>query len=344
MTLKRSHRLPDKRHNRTLAVGQGSGAVTRPRAKIIVLGSTNTDLVLRTEHLPKPGQTVLGKSLTEFGGGKGANQAVAAQRAGGQVIFIGAIGDDYFGLSRRAELEFERIDLTYLRTVPKVSSGVALILVDEHGENMIGVAPGANHQLMPTDIERLPKDLFQPGDFFVAPWETPTETIRAALQLAKNNGATTIFNPAPVGAIDPHDDWLGLVDVLILNEHELGLLNGQSFVEASQSLLMITDLHDRGVLNIVVTLGDQGHLLSQDRQMEMFPPFPAEAVDTVGAGDTFVGALACRLAERATLRDAARWASAAAALAVTRPGAQAAIPTRDEVDLFLARVGTMTGR
>jgi ribokinase len=282
----------------------------------------------------------MGSSLTEFGGGKGANQAVAAKRAGGRVTFIGAIGDDYFGISRRAELEFERIDLAYLRTIPKATSGVAIIMVDDSGENIIGVSPGANQQISPDDIHQLPDHLFQPNTIFVAPWETPTPTVRAGLLRARQAGATAIFNPAPVGTIEPQNDWLSLVDILILNEHELAALNGKSTAQAIEALDLINHLHERGVKRIIVTLGPQGHLLSDNGQFEVVSAFPVTPVDTVGAGDTFVGALAARIAEGANLRDAARWASAAAALSVTRPGAQSAIPTRNEVDLFLARLST----
>ncbi len=307
-------------------------------SKVVVLGSTNTDLVLRAPQLPKAGQTVMGNSLQEFGGGKGANQAVAAKRAGAPVHFVGAIGDDFFGLARRAELEFERIDITHLTVFHAVASGVALIIVDDQGENLIGVAPGANAKLTPEHIDRIPADWLSPGNIFVTPWETPTETIRAGLSKAKSLGATTLFNPAPVGTIEPAEDWLSLVDILILNEHELATLTGRESASAVEAIPMVRSLHDRGVTHVIVTLGSEGHLLSTEGNIEAQPAFLVEPIDTVAAGDTFVGALASRLAERASLRDAARWASAAAALSVTRTGAQSSIPYRGEVDLFLARL------
>jgi ribokinase len=280
----------------------------------------------------------MGTSLQEFGGGKGANQAVAAKRAGAKVHFVGAIGDDFFGLARRAELEFERIDISHLSVFHAVASGVALIMVNDQGENLIGVAPGANAKLAPEHIERIPADWLSKGNIFVTPWETPTETIRAGLSRAKSFGATTIFNPAPVGMIDPADDWLSFVDILILNEHELATITGHETASAVEAIPMIRSLHARGVHHVIVTLGSEGHLLSTEGNVEAQHAFLVEPIDTVAAGDTFVGALASRLAERASLRDAARWASAAAAISVTRAGAQSSIPNRAEIDLFLARL------
>jgi ribokinase len=253
------------------------------------------------------------------------------------VLFVGALGDDFYGLSRKADLEFERIDLTLSTTLHGVASGVALILVDAQGENAIGVSPGANGRLQPDHVARIPLEILSAGTILVAGWEIPTPTLRAGLERARQGGATTLFNPAPVGSIDPQDDWLSLVDILVLNEHELAELSGEATLVAHQAIEHIRRLHARGVMHVVVTLGREGYLLSQRGEVEAFPAFAVDAVDTVGAGDTFVGALASRLAENHTLKDAARWASAAAALAVTRPGAQAAIPCRADVDLFLAR-------
>lgn len=313
-------------------------------AKIIVLGSSNTDIILRTSSLPSPGQTVLGHELTQAGGGKGANQAVAAARSGSRVVFIGAIGDDAFGAARRNELELEGINLHCLKVIPSRTSGVALIMVDERGENIIGVAPGTNGEFTPEDILALPEAMFQRGDIFVSQLETPLPTVHAALLKAREAGALTILNPAPPQSIVATAGWLSLIDILVVNEHELADITGTPFTRADEALPLIKQLHASGAEALIVTLGAEGYLISTSEGLKTFPAFRVDAVDTVAAGDTFVGALATRLAERNSLEASAEWASAAAALAVTKQGAQPAIPRRSDVDLFLARYRNMPGR
>lgn len=306
-------------------------------AKIIVLGSSNTDIILRASKLPSPGQTVLGHELIQAGGGKGANQAVAAARAGCRVVFVGAIGNDVFGTARRSELESEGINLHCLKVLPSRTSGVALIMVDEWGENLIGVAPGTNGEITPDDIQALPEAMIQQGDIFVSQLETPLSTVQAALKKAKEAGALTILNPAPPQSIIATSEWLSLVDILVLNEHELADITGSTFIRADEALPLIKQLHTSGAKAMIVTLGAEGYLISTSEGLKSFPAFRVDAIDTVAAGDTFVGALATRLAERNSLEASAEWASAAAALAVTKQGALPAIPKRSEVDLFLAR-------
>ena len=310
-------------------------------AKIIVLGSSNTDIILRADKLPAPGQTVLGHELLQAGGGKGANQAVAAARAGGRVVFIGAVGDDAFGIARRAELETEGINLNCLRVIPAKTSGVALIMVDTHGENLIGVAPGTNAEITPEDIDALPLPLLQKGDIFVSQLETPITSVHAALKKAKEAGVTTILNPAPPQAIIAQTAWLSLIDILILNEHELADVTGNKFTRADEALPLLKELHAAGAQSVIVTLGSEGYIISTPDGLRSFPAFHVDVVDTVAAGDTFVGALAARLAERNSLEASAEWAGGAAALAVTRQGAQPSIPKRSEVDAFLARYRNM---
>lgn len=306
-------------------------------SRVVVLGSSNTDLVLRVPRLPAPGETVLGHEFAITAGGKGANQAVAAARAGGHVSFVASIGNDDFGRARLAELADLGVDVSHVRTIRGSSSGIALILVDELGRNLIGVAPGANSSITPQDIESLSDRLFHPGSTLVAQLETPPATVRRALELARGYGMRTILNPAPLDLCVASQEWLTNVDILIVNEHELAQLvdedvNTES-PEANQALL--ARLHALGVSAIVVTLGAQGHLLSLKGGVEQFPAFEVQAVDTVGAGDTFVGALAACWTDGTNLQESTHWASAAAALSVTRRGAVGSIPTKDEVERFL---------
>lgn len=308
------------------------------RGAVVVLGSTNTDLTVRVDRLPLPGETVLGGSLLETGGGKGANQAIAAARAGAKVLFVGAIGNDRSGAARHEELSREGINLECLQTVADQPSGVALILVSATGENQIAVAPGANGSVTEGMIADLPAGVFHPGNILVCQLETPTGAVQAALARARASGMKTILNPAPAHAVVADPAWLSLIDTLILNEHELATISGRSSVRADECGSLLADWHERGVGTIIVTLGSAGYLLSANGSLHARPAFAVEAVDTVGAGDTFVGALAARWVEGDSLESAADWASAAAALAVTQAGAQRSIPQRAQVDAFLARV------
>ena len=299
-----------------------------PQPPIVVVGSSNTDMVVRVPTLPRPGETVLGGTFFTARGGKGANQAVAAARAGGSVAMIGCLGDDAFGDDTLAALTAEGIAVEAIRRVAGTPSGVALILVDEGGENCIAVASGANALLGAEEGARC-AELLSPDGVLLVQLESPLETVVAAARAARRVGARVILNPAP--ARDLPDELLGLVSVLTPNESEAARLaglpvSGEGGLERVASALLA-----RGVGAVVVTLGAVGDYVATAEHRETVSGWPVEARDTTGAGDVFNGALAVALAEALPLRDAVRFANAAAAISVTRDGAQPAAPRRAEI-------------
>jgi ribokinase len=305
-------------------------------ANIVVLGSINTDLVIRGRRLPAPGETVLGGRFFQAAGGKGANQAVAAARAGiGKVAFIGAVGDDSFGERAVYALESEGIDRQCVRVVAGQPSGVALILVDESGENLISVAGGANDALEAADIAAIPEAVFEQARVFLACLESPVRAVVAGLRRAKEAGLTTILNPAPANTDIIELEVLSLVDVLTPNRGEAGLLAGCDMSRPDGLIAAARRLRDLGSANVIVTLGDAGALVVTDEIAEL-PAHRVEAIDATAAGDAFNGALAVALAEGKSLVEAARWAGAAAAISVTRLGAQPSLPRRDEIEALAA--------
>jgi ribokinase len=306
-------------------------------ARLLVIGSSNTDMTVRLPRLPAPGQTVLGGSLLNGPGGKGANQAVAAARAGADVVFVAAVGSDAFGRQALENYRNEGIDVAHIRTLPGVASGVALIFVGEAGENMIGVAPGANALLATDDVDRLPDALFGPdGILLVAGLEIPLVTVARAVERGKAAGMRAVLNPAPAHADLAEATWLDGLDVVTPNRVEVGMLTGLKTDTREQVVAAARALRARGPRCVVVTLGADGCLVVGDGSPFSLPARRVEPVDTVGAGDAFSAALAVALGEGRSLAKAAAWASAAAALTVTRPGAQAALPTRDEIELLVA--------
>ncbi|MSR56453.1 MAG: ribokinase [Planctomycetaceae bacterium] len=314
---------------------------------IIVVGSINTDMVIRGLRLPAPGETVLGGTFFQAAGGKGANQAVAAARAArAPVTFIGAVGDDSLGREALERFRGENLICDYLKTVVGHPSGVALILVDQQGENLISVAAGANSQLLPADLDAVPQAVFSSAKVFLTCLETPLETVAHGLRLAKRAGLVTILNPAPAPVESLPDDLLTLVDVLTPNETEAAQLVQSAGATASdqresavhsntsQRRAAALQLRSRGCRSVVVTLGEHGCLVV-DREITAIPGRPVAAIDATAAGDAFNGALAVALAEGQSLVDAARWAGVAAAISVTRLGAQPSLATRDEIENML---------
>jgi ribokinase len=316
--------------------------------RVIVVGSVNVDLVARAERLPAPGETVIGAAFSRHHGGKGGNQAVAAARLGGQVVFIGALGDDEFGREARAALEAEGIDLSGLAVLPG-ATGVALILVGAHGENLISVASGANGALGPEHVERaLTRLRLTARDVVLVGHEIPTVAARSALVAARAAGATTILNPAPAAGLDR--SVFGLADIVTPNRGELAVLvageaervgrpwSGTVRPEVAARTLLDRSSEGEGVRRaVVVTLGSAGAVIVARGQESLDLPAPAvPAIDTVGAGDAFNGALAAGLANGLELEAAARRAIAAAALATTHIGAREGVPVSAEVEALLA--------
>jgi ribokinase len=305
--------------------------------RVVVLGSSGYDLTIRLPRLPRPGETLLGGDLLRGPGGKGANAAIAARRAGAEVTFLTAFGDDDFGRLLIDHDRAEGLDLRFARTVPGSSNQVALIFVGGDGSNLIGVAPGASASLGPEDIDALPDEAFHAGGVLLACLEVPVPTVLRGLARAKACGMTTILNPAPADLAILEGDLLRHVDYLTPNQEEAAVLAGLPASSVEQAIEAARVLRDRGDCGLILTMGDRGCLVLGREWGQNLVPAPAvEAVDTVGAGDAFNGALAVAMAEGRPLLDAAVFASAAGSLAVTKPGAQGALATRPEIDQLLA--------
>jgi ribokinase len=304
------------------------------KPRVVVLGSVNVDLVVRGQRLPQPGETVLGGEFYQAAGGKGANQAVAAARAARDpVTFLAAVGDDDYGRQALENFRREALVVDYVKTIAGQPTGVALILVDALGENLISVASGANLSFTPADIDALPDDVFSPEGVFLCCLESPLETVARGLQRAKRAGMLTILNPAPanVAALD----FAAFVDVVTPNEGEAAAISGLSGEKDVDPAAAAAQLQRRGFKSCVVTLGSHGCLVVEDRAT-LLAAHAVAAVDATGAGDAFNGALAVALSEGYSLLDAARWANRAGAIAVTRRGAQPSLPRRSEIDAFPA--------
>jgi ribokinase len=311
--------------------------------RVVVIGSSNTDMTVRLPSLPGPGQTILGSTFSTTPGGKGANQAVAARRAGAEVVFVTAVGNDDLGKQARALYQNEGIDVSHIKVVDGVASGVALIFVGDDGENMIGVAPGANIKLDPDDIDGLPDSLFRKDDVLLVSLEIPLETAARALRRGSDSGMCTILNPAPAPAASVREiqELLSAARIITPNRGEaLALAAAAPDLDAETSLIAYGGhrLRAMGPAAVVITLGSRGCEVIASENWRVPAP-RVEAVDTVGAGDAFNGALAAALADGRDLRQAVDWAIAAAALAVTKPGAQAALPFRDAIDQLARQTG-----
>jgi ribokinase len=305
--------------------------------RVIVVSSVNIDLVVNVERLPGPGETVVGGRFERHHGGKGGNQAVAAARLGAKTAFVGAIGDDAFGEDARDALAAEGIDLRGLACLPGETTGVALILVDAHGENCIAVAGGANAALRPEHVrDALGTIRPGPGDIVLVGHEIPPAVAHEALANARAAGATTLLNPAPADGLEP--STLALVDVLTPNRGELATLAGLVGLSADADPAEAAQaVRDRlSVQAILVSLGADGALLVEPGRSTVLPALAVEAVDTTGAGDALNGALAAGLADGLPLAGAARRAVQAASLAVMRAGAREGMPTRAELEATAA--------
>ena len=300
---------------------------------ILVVGSSNTDMIIKVPRIPRPGETVLGGDFSMAPGGKGANQAVSAARAGGRVTFIARVGDDVFGGQALGNLEADGIDVRFVLRDPRAPSGVALINVGRDGENSISVASGANALLSPDDV-RSAGQAFDGADVLLLQLETPLETVRAAAALASARGIPVILNPAPARPLE--GDLLAMTGILTPNETEAEILTGMKIEDLEDVKKAASVLRARGPGLVVVTLGERGCYAAAEEFEGFVPAFRVPPVDTTAAGDVFNGALAVALAEKRPLRDALLFASAAAALSVTKPGAQPSAPRRIEIEEFLA--------
>ena len=298
------------------------------RNKIVVVGSSNTDMVVRVPRLPRPGETVLGGRFDVVAGGKGANQAVAASRAGGEVQFVGCVGRDDFGDRALSSLVKEGVDVRGVSRVDGETSGVALIFVSATGENSIAVSPGANSSLSATQISRS-KKAFSGAAVVLLQLETPLASVLAAARMAREVGARVILNPAP--AMPLPLALLRNVSVLTPNESEAESLTGVRVSCDATAARAARRLHDRGVETVIITLGSRGAYVSSGSTNERVAGYRVKAVDTTAAGDVFNGALAVALAEGLALREAVRFANAAAARSVTRRGAQVSAPSRPAI-------------
>lgn len=291
---------------------------------IVVVGSLNMDLVVRSPHLPRPGETLIGGPFQTFPGGKGANQAVAAARLGATVHMIGRVGADAFGEQLLQSAAADGVDVSAVLSDAEAASGVALITVDAAGQNTIVVASGANMRLSVTDIDAL-EALIASAALLVMQLESPLDVVEQAACLARKHEVRVLLNPAPARALP--ESLLRLVDVLLPNQNELARLAGGDLPVPQAA----RRLQQQGAGTVVVTLGDQGlYLLGPGIEVSL-PAHRVEVVDTVAAGDAFVGAFAVALAEGRSLLEAARWGNAAGALAVTKPGAQPSLPSRSEL-------------
>lgn len=296
--------------------------------KIVVIGSMNTDMVISSKRIPLPGETVMGGKFMMNSGGKGANQAVAAARLDGNVYFIAKSGNDLFGRRAISQYQEDNINTDYMVADPELPSGVALILVDEKGENSISVASGANGSLSPKDIDAA-SELIADCKIVLMQLETPVETIEHAARLAYLQGKTVILNPAPARELS--DDLMKYVNILIPNETEATLLSGIEINNVDDARRAAEEISRRGIQTVIITLGSKGSLIKDGDDFHLVPCRKVKAVDTTAAGDTFCGAFAVALAEGRNIVEAVEFATRCAAITVTRPGAQMSLPRRSEV-------------
>jgi ribokinase len=301
--------------------------------EITVVGSINMDLVVRVAHLPLPGETVLGQDYQAIPGGKGANQAVAAARLGANVAMIGCVGDDVFGRLLQDNLRREKVDLVGVQAVPETSSGLAMITVDDLGRNTIVVASGANLAMTPQQVADSMESIAD-IDVLVLQLESPMDCVLEAARIARARGAKVVLNPAPARPLPV--EIYPYIDVLIPNESETSLLTGLPVYGIGQAEAAAQALVRAGARSVVLTLGERGALVVDEGCPAIrLPAFPAQVVDTTAAGDAFVAGLAVGLAEGKSLVDAARMGNAAGAVAVTRLGAQPAMPGREDIERLL---------
>ena len=308
--------------------------MSKDATKIAVVGSSNMDLVVKSKMIPAIGETILGGDFIMVPGGKGANQAVAAAKVGAEVFFIAKLGEDIFAEHSLENFKKEKVNTKHVVQTGEAPSGVALIMVDEKGNNSIVVAPGANNTLLPADVKKAESDIESCGAV-VAQLEVPLETVEFAAKLANEAGVPFILDPAPARELSP--ELLAMVDVLTPNETEAQILTGIEVTDEESARAAAGNLLGRGIKTVIVTLGDKGYLLADSEESKYVSGRKVDAVDSTAAGDAFTGSLAVGIAGNKAISDAALFANYVAALSVTRMGAQSSMPTLGEVESFMNR-------
>ena len=301
--------------------------------KIVVIGSSNVDLIMKMDHLPEKGETVTDAIFMQVYGGKGANQAVAAARAGGNVAFVTCVGEDAYTPQMVQNYKADGIDTRFVFHERDMASGHALIMVGGEGMNYLSVAPGANYKLTPERIdEAMP--LFREAAIILMQYEIPEGTIKYVIDVANRMGIPVLWNFAPARSFDL--SYVSKVDILVLNEVEAGFLADIPVTNEAEAEKAAETLIYKGVRKVIITLGSQGALaITRDEKVSV-PAYKVDPVDTTGAGDTFCGSYAVAFVEGKSIRESLQFASAAAAISVTRMGAQPSAPRRDEIDAMLA--------
>lgn len=302
--------------------------------KILVIGSSNVDLIMKMDHLPEKGETVTNAVFMQVYGGKGANQAVAAARAGGKVAFVSCVGEDAYTPQMVQNYKNDGIDTRFVFQEEGVASGHALILIGQSGENIISVAPGANYRLTPQKIDEA-MSLFDEAAIIVLQFEIEEETVKRILDIAISRNIPVMWNVAPARAFD--FSIISKVNILVLNEVEAGFLAGIPVENENDAGKAAAILVEKGVEKVIITMGSKGAFVSTKTEKVSVPAFKVDAVDTTAAGDTFCGALAVAIVEGKSLKESLQFGSAAAAISVTRMGAQPSAPTRAEIDTFLKK-------
>ena len=301
-------------------------------SNIVVIGSSNVDMLMKMDHLPARGETVTDAVFYQVFGGKGANQAVAAARSGGDVAFVNCVGDDAFAKPMVDNFKQDGINTEYVFRETGISSGTALIMIGEEGDNYLSVAPGANYRLTPEYIDTV-EELIRNADIVLLQYEILPQTLAYAIEKANHHNVKVMWNFAPAREIDR--SLLSRVDILVVNEVEAGFLTNKKVETDEEITEAASDLLAMGVKTVILTLGSNGSFLATDEGNSRIPAFKVDAVDTTAAGDTYCGCLATALTEGKSLERSVIFASAGAALSVTKMGAQPSAPTRREIDEFL---------
>lgn len=302
--------------------------------QILVIGSSNTDLITNVERFPNAGETISGKSFMQAMGGKGANQAVAARRLGGNVMFVTCLGNDANGRNTLDYFKDEGLDVTKALIVDHAPTGTAVILVNDEGENCIVVTPGANHELHPAYIAGLETEI-STASIVVLQMEIPLDTVKRTIELAAKHRTPVLLNVAPAHEIGI--DLVKKVNILVMNETEIERVSGQSIAAIGEDGV-IDQLIAMGAQTVILTLGKKGCIVKNTDLKKSIAAFEVDAVDTTAAGDTFCGALVAQMSKGKDIVDAVKFATAASALCVTRMGAQPSIPTEQEVTTFLSKI------